>query len=280
MIQKIVSNIFLGLKGIVTNKYIGKKQKLLLYADYSKFIFLLFFVYIFKMNIHKIKINSFKYIIYFENYITFFYLFNEIFCKVVYPPIKINSYYDLGSNIGLTILWYAYFNPILQVYAFEPDPESFNYLNKNLKVNHIKNVVTSRLALSNRSGLAKFYAIDDNIQKLDSGLTLNQNLPHRCFQVKTEKLSKFVTKNIDLLKMDIEGGEYNVFKDLLTNSKIKYIKNIIFEAHFFDQKQERILENLIVKLNKTGHIKKLENSEFTKIFRYKSSSRKVHTNMN
>ncbi|MCX6727159.1 MAG: FkbM family methyltransferase [Candidatus Shapirobacteria bacterium] len=268
MIQKIVFNIFFGFKGILLNKYISKKQKFFLLVDYIKFIFLLFFAYFFKKNIYKTRINSFNYTVYFENYITFFYLFNEIFCKVDYLPVKVHNYYDIGSNIGLTILWYKYFNPTLKVYAFEPDPKNYKNLNKNIKINHLDNVVTFPIALSDQKGLANFYVIHDNIQNLDSGLTLNLNLPHKCFKVKTDKLSKYITKNIDLLKIDIEGAEYIVFNDLFINNKIKYIKNIIFEAHFFNQIQKNTLEHLIVKLKKTGHIKKLENSQHTKVFSY------------
>jgi FkbM family methyltransferase len=270
MIQKVISNIKLGLKGIFNNKYLRRKQKIFLYADYIKFLFLLFLVYFFKKSIHKVKINSFKYTVYFEKYITFFYIFNEIFCKEVYIPIKINSYYDLGANIGLTILWYKYFNPSLQVYAFEPDPKNYKYLQKNIKINQLTNINTYPIALSDKKGKAKFFVIKDNIQNLDSGLTLNQKLPYKCIQINTDLLSKYITKKVDLLKIDIEGGEYKVFEDLFVKNKIKLFKEIIFEAHFFNKKERDILKLLVTNLKKTGGIKKLENSQHTKVFSYQS----------
>jgi len=271
MIQKIATNIFFGLRGIYTNSHIGIAQKVLLFIDYVSFIFILIFVHVLKIKIHFVRINSFKYTVYFDNFTTFFYLFNEIFCKSVYSPIKIINYYDLGANIGLTILWYKYFNPSLKVLAFEPNPECYKFLIKNIKTNHLDNVISMPIALSGKKGISNFYSIKDDIQTLDSGLTLNQNLSHTVFQVKTDKLSRYITKRIDLLKMDIEGGEYAVFKDLITSKKIRKIKKIIFEAHFFNREQKKILANLIIQLKKMGHVEQLENSQLTKIFTYYSN---------
>lgn len=271
MIQKIVSNIALGFKGILTNKHLKKNQKFFLLIDYFKLIGQLFLVYFFGKKISVIKINSFKYTIYFENYITFFYIFNEIFCKEVYNPFLIKNYYDLGANIGLSVLWYKFFNPSLDIHSFEPNPKIYKYLIKNIKRNHLTNVFTYSVALSDKKGTSKFYAIKDNIQCLDSGLVLNQKLPYKSFDVKTEKLSGYINKKIDLLKIDIEGGEYKVFKDLFATKKIKYIKKIIFEAHFFNQQEKEILKKLIIKLQKIGYIKQLENSSYTKVYSFYSN---------
>lgn len=264
--------MYYGIKGIFSHSYIGTAHKFLLFFDYIKCVILLVFVYVCKVKLKKTRIYSFGYTIHFGNYITFFYLFNEIFCKAVYPPLKIESYVDLGANMGMTILWYKYFNPDLKVLAFEPNPETHSYLSKNIKINKLKNITLHPVALSNKKGTALFYAIDDDIQNLDSGLTLNQDLPHRSFKVKTDLLSKYITEKVDLLKMDIEGGEYIVFEDLFKNKKIKYFKNIIFEAHFFNKEQKKMLRALIVKLKQTGKIKQLDNSVLTSIYTYKKNS--------
>lgn len=268
MIRKIVSNLLLGASGIFINKHLDKKQKLFLCYDYLRLIIILSFVYIFRIKIHHAKIFSFGYTIYFENFVTFFYQFNETFCKEIYPAKKINNYYDIGSNIGIPILWHKYFNPKLKIHAFEPDPENYKYLQKNIKNNQLTNISIYPIALSNKKGKANFFVIKDNIQNLDSGLTLNQKLPHKCIRINTDRLSKYINKEVDLLKIDIEGGEYKVFEDLFVKNKIKFLKEIVFEAHFFNKNEKTMLKLLIKNLKKSGHISKMENSQFTSVFSY------------
>lgn len=268
MLFKIVSNIFLGLNGIFFNKYLNIKKKHFLFFDYVKLFLILICVYFFKKKVTSVKIHSFNYKIFFKNYITFFYSFNEIFCKCIYKPIKINTFFDLGANIGLSILWYKFFNPQLKIVAFEPDRYSFRYLIKNLETNLITNTKLYNLALSDKKGKTNFYTIIDDIQNLDSGLTLNQNLPYETYQVSTNILSSFIIDKIDLLKMDIEGSEYQVFDDIFRNKKINYFNNIIFEAHYFNLEQKNKLKNIVEELIKIGKVECLENSKITKIFYY------------
>lgn len=268
MKQKVISNILLGLKGIFYNKNLNSYQKVILYCDDLRFLFLLVLAYCFKKEIHRVKIKSFDFTVYFENYITFYYLFNEIFCKCVYAPIAIDTYFDLGSNIGLAVLWYKFFNPDLCVTAFEPDRNNYKYLRKNIKANYLTDIRTYNIALSREKGTAEFYTIIDDVQNLDSGLTLNQQFPYKRYLVKTDKISRYIHGVADLVKIDIEGAEYDVFDDLFKTGKMRYIKNLIFEAHFFNMEQKMRLKRAIQKLKKTGMLQQLENSMRTKVFSY------------
>lgn len=273
MVRKIISNLYLGFRGIILNKHLKLKQKFLLFVDYFKFVLLLFPVFILKIKINEVNIKSFKYKVYIQNYITFFYIFNEIFCKAVYEPYKINNFMDLGANIGLVIMWYKFFNPNATVIAFEPDKYNYQILLKNIEANKLTNVKVYQIALSDKKEKAKFFTIFDDIQNLDGGLTLNQDLPNEEYIVMTDKLSNYINENdpIDLVKMDIEGGEYKVFNDLFESKKINQIKTMVFEMHFFNKKQEEDLFNIINNLNKIGEINSLENSKVTKVFHFSSN---------
>ncbi len=270
MIKKIFQNIALGFWGIINNRKLSFKLKLILFADDIRFLFLLMIAILFKRvkKIKKVKIYSFGYVVHFSNYITFYYIFNEIFCKSIYQPFNINNFLDVGANIGLATLWFKFFNPKLKVLAFEPEKENYSYLLKNIRENHLKNISTFRVALSNKNGTAKFYKINDDIQNLDSGLSLNQDFEYESYQVKTSKLSGFIKEDVDLLKMDIEGGEYFVFDDLFQKDKIKFIDKLIFEAHYFDKQQRKKLKNILKNLKRTGKIKQLENSGITTVYSY------------
>lgn len=267
---KVIINVFLGLKGIFYNRDLNIYQKIILYYDDVRFLFLLVLAYFLKKEINSAKIESFGYTIYFKNYITFYYLFNEIFCKGVYHFAKINTYFDLGANIGLSVLFYKFFNPNLTVTAFEPDRDNYRYLRKNIVKNDLKDIKTYKIALSDKKGIARFWSIIDDIQNLDSGLTLNQKLPHKSYLVKTDLLSNYINGTIDLIKIDIEAAEYDVFDDLFKTKKIRLIKNLIFEAHIFDNIQKEKLKKILLKLKTMGKLKQLENSNCTKIFSFYS----------
>lgn len=268
MILKIGVNILKGIRGIVRNPDLGIKTKLWLIFDYFRCLGLLVLVFGFKVKINRIRIYSFGYTIYFKNYITFFYLFNDIFGRAVYTPKTIKNYFDLGANIGMTILWYKFFNPNLSVEAFEPNPEARFFLKKNIKENKLKNVKVHSVALSDKKEETTFYVIDDDIQNLDSGLSLNQDLPYRIFKVKTDLFSGYIKETIDLLKLDIEGGEYVVFDELFETKKINYLEQIIFEAHFFNKDQEKKLKEILGKLKKFGRVRCHEKGKLTSIFLY------------
>ncbi|HEX7041975.1 MAG TPA: FkbM family methyltransferase, partial [Patescibacteria group bacterium] len=206
--------------------------------------------------------------IFYPNIYSFFFLFNEIFCKAEYPSIKmLNNYIDLGANIGMSIIWYNLFNPSAKIYAYEPDPICYKYLKKTLKINHIANVSIFKKAVSNRTGKVKFFRILDNIQQLDSGLTLNQSLPHKVYVIKTQKLSTLLKKikKIDLIKMDIEGAEYKVFQDLFSTNSISKVTTIIFEAHIFNKTEENQYKSILKKLQKLGLVTSHKNSIYSTI---------------
>ena len=269
MIIKVFVNVCQGIKGILTSRYLSPQLKGRLLIDYFRLTLVLAKASFLKTKINQVTIKSFGYKINFDNFVTFLYLFNEIFCKEVYTPLQINTLYDVGANIGLVILWYKFFNPKLKVVAFEPIKENYECLLKNLKDNHIENVTTYKIALSDRNGTASFFAIKDNIQSLDSGLVLNQNLPHKIFKTKVGKLSEYIKSGpANLVKIDVEGAETEIFKDLFTSGKIKLLKNIIFESHFFNEKQRYEAEKLFRKLRQMGTLTTVTNSSRSNISYY------------
>ena len=64
---------------------------------------------------------------------------------------------DIGANIGLfTLILAKLVGKSGHVYSFEPDPQLFQILNENVKLNQLENVSTFQLAVSNKIGKAKF----------------------------------------------------------------------------------------------------------------------------
>jgi len=92
-------------------------------------------------------------------------------------------------------------------------------------------------------------------KSLDSSSAFVKNSNKEIVQLK--KISDFIKenniKNIDLIKINIEGGEYEVLEDLIENALIKNIKNIQVQFHsVFPNAKER-MEKIQAELIKTHH---------------------------
>ncbi len=116
---------------------------------------------------------------------------------------------DIGANIGYYTLIAAYLvGPHGKVYAFEPEPNNFNLLNKNVQVNKYNNVVTVCKAVADRVSISKMilHPTGHGAHKL---LTTN-NAHETTVSVEVTTLDKFfkdIKKPIDVVKIDVEGFE-------------------------------------------------------------------------
>lgn len=155
----------------------------------------------------------------------------EQFCRLrtKHKPII----FDIGANIGSFSIYAHRLNqkskPI--IYAFEPHPENANLTQANFKRNRISNYQIITKAVAGTDGTALF-----DISGAFDSFKLNSQA-NETIEVETTKLSTFCSQQsinrIDLLKMDIEGGEYEVI-----NYDIDFIKNnvsvLLIEYHNFD----------------------------------------------
>src|SRR5215471_10782016 len=70
--------------------------------------------------------------------------------------------YDIGANIGYISLSLAKrVGSKGQVFAFEPIPQNFDRLRKNIEINNINNVQLLKVAASDRTGEAVMRATDN-----------------------------------------------------------------------------------------------------------------------
>jgi FkbM family methyltransferase len=161
-------------------------------------------------------------------------LFHEIFVDAVYlfysstdePKIV-----DCGSNIGMSILFFKMLYPKAYIVAFEPDPFTFQVLSKNISQNHLSNVELHQCALSGADEQISFYRPSS---PSSSSLQMNVLRPRQentaCIVVPARRLSDFISSDeIDLLKLDIEGAETAVLRELADAGKLRKIKRIHFE---------------------------------------------------
>jgi precorrin-6B methylase 2 len=129
-------------------------------------------------------------------------------------PNSNNIVFDLGAGIGD----YALLSSIRvdkrgKVISVEADTQAFELLKKNVKENNLKNVVPLNLFVSSE----REHSIDFIVEKLR-------------------------LKRVDLIKMDIEGEEYNALKGAIKTIR-KFKPKIIIEIHSKNLR-EKILEFL------------------------------------
>ena len=117
---------------------------------------------------------------------------------------------DAGSNQGEYTLFAAKRLKQGRVLAFEPHPQMLNVLRENISLNQFKNIEIFEVGLSDQEGVLNLFEIDDAHEGLAT-LYPGDRKTKNSWVVKLKSLddlagSIFLSK-LDLLKIDIEGGE-------------------------------------------------------------------------
>lgn len=119
---------------------------------------------------------------------------------------------DIGAQSGSFSLA-AKFYPNTTWYSFEPDPENYELLIENLKLNLVMNVITSSEALSKEVGesILNVYSEHRGLNTLGKKFVKFLDTDVIQKKVKTNTIdSLFIDKQIDLIKIDTEGSEYDI----------------------------------------------------------------------
>jgi FkbM family methyltransferase len=130
---------------------------------------------------------------------------------------------DLGANIGLTSLWMAKRYPFTRIIAVEPESSNAAVIRRNFELNAIKGEVIEA-AVGSKNGVAKFQAHGDSNQ----GRLSETGVPVKTLSVDSI-IEKFDLQQLDLVKIDIEGGEQELFQGSAT--WLDRTKAIIIEFH-------------------------------------------------
>jgi len=131
---------------------------------------------------------------------------------------------DAGAHVGLFSMVASPFAK--EIIALEPHPINYMLLRMNIIKNNIKNVVIMNKALTSKEDTMKLYET-----KCSSSHTFFPS-SDKYYEVTTTNVERIVKDfgDVDLLKLDIEGSEFEVFERL--DSKIlKNIKFIVGEMH-------------------------------------------------
>jgi FkbM family methyltransferase len=138
----------------------------------------------------------------------------EIFVAEVYrqvgpePDPSVTRIVDVGANVGMSLIYWARHYPNAKLIAFEPHPVHVASLRRNLE----RNGISHRVELHAAAACAHASTVQLTDDEHCSSVTTNGNVQ----TLSIEAVDFFATLGsapIDLLKMDIEGGEYELLGD-------------------------------------------------------------------
>jgi FkbM family methyltransferase len=156
----------------------------------------------------------------------------EIIKKIVKPGMCI---LEVGANVGYyTILMGKLIGKSGKIYAYEPYPRSVEILSRNLKLNNLTDVVeVHSMAVSTENTIKKLYlGRATNVHSLMNCRTDNDNAGY--IEVKTKDIREILLESdrkIDLIRMDIEGHEREIFNRLGKDISSCLPARIFFEVH-------------------------------------------------
>ncbi len=118
--------------------------------------------------------------------------------------------FDLGANVGYTSIFFAHTYPHSRIFAVEPESSNFELLKENVK--NYKNIVPFQAAIWNKK--TKLNITDLNAEKYAFRVseTENEAIFPTVDTITIDELLKVAGSNeIDILKIDIEGAEIELF---------------------------------------------------------------------
>jgi FkbM family methyltransferase len=141
---------------------------------------------------------------------------------------------EIGANIGYYVLLDSkYIGDEGKIFAVEPEEENFKYLQKNVKINGLKNVKLYNTAISGCENEIKINIYEEG--NLNSAFEIPNKKKKNTIKIGAISLENFIQKekaSPDFIRMDIEGYESEV---LLNSKKIlesNTLKKMFIELHF------------------------------------------------
>jgi FkbM family methyltransferase len=176
---------------------------------------------IFSTNILRRQIVSYDSASFLSQYI-------EIFKRGIYnfnSDTKNPYILDCGANIGLSTIYLKQIFPRAEIISFEPDAVLFKLLTTNLKHFGLDDVTIINKGLWDKDDRIAFYGKGDDAGRIITDEKANDKYDY----IEVTTLRPFLKRKVDLLKIDIEGAEYNVINDI--SDLLPNVEKIFVEYH-------------------------------------------------
>ena len=144
---------------------------------------------------------------------------------------------DAGANAGCVTLYLKQLYPNAEVICFEPDLDIYQLLEQNIRKNMLSNTRLFNCALGDYDGTSHFYT--SKAKHLSGGLGnsikpvwgIQEDLSQydTSMKVPIRRLSRFINRPVDYLKLDVEGAEYDVLNEIA--ACLPLVKQLHVEVH-------------------------------------------------
>lgn len=141
---------------------------------------------------------------------------------------------DGGGHIGISVLYFKMIHKQAKILVFEPDPLSLKYLKMNVLQNNINGVTIIEKGLFSEEKKVGFISDGSDGGKISAA-------PGN-MEIAAVVLSKYLDRPVDFLKLNIEGAEAAVFKEIST--RLRKIEQLVFEFHAFPEFHQDLHEIL------------------------------------
>ena len=210
--------------------------------------------------------------------------YNEFFVDKIYNRFlegkTFGTVVDVGANVGLWTEYIRGISNVEKVFMVEPNRIALEILNDSFGNRTDMEIVDS--AMSNIDGQLEFFVNEENStvssmmneHKHGGG---NFNLSYKVNSVTFDTFIRdFELETIDLMKVDIEGAEYDLF-DSMEKSHFDKIQNILSEYHLNESRTlDRDVDNLIKRLEQFGFSCELNVMHSTGGFIFATRDKKIN----
>jgi FkbM family methyltransferase len=161
---------------------------------------------------------------------------------------------DIGGHKGIFSVFAATRARGVKVYTFEPSPENFAVLSHNIQRNKLSNVRAFNVAVGGRDGESILHLYPDNGQ--NTFLRRSDPALRSIGDIKVETWSmarvlKTIASPVNLLKMDIEGMEYEALLSCPAED-LQTVERIALEYHDDLVRTPHRVSELVAFLNAGG----------------------------
>jgi FkbM family methyltransferase len=206
------------------------------------------------------------------------FLYREVFAEREYWFTTDNPrpvILDCGSNIGMAILFFKTLYPDAEITAFEPAPWACEAIEATIEANDLKGVALHNAALAECDGTLELFHDPEHPGSAVMSV-FQDRMPGEAVRVPAVRLSRYVTRPVDFLKLDVEGSELAVLRDLEASGAITQIEQMVIEFHHHMSPQTDNMSECLGILERHGFGYQLTGQVYTPITRGQFQDVLVH----
>ncbi|WP_290495942.1 FkbM family methyltransferase [Hyphomonas sp. UBA4494] len=158
---------------------------------------------------------------------------------------------DAGANFGMSSVYFKELYPNAEVLAFEPVPFLHDLASKNVARNKLSDVTVLKKGLAAKPGTATFFMSGD--YSMAGSLTERR----RTFgdeieelTIETVPLADYLNREVDFLKLDIEGAEGEVL--MAAGDALANVRQMCVEWHLGANPSDIALDDVLSILTRLG----------------------------